>query len=103
MRCSYNSWTKATLIDTRYRTWPAGDCYQIYPGPRTSIRFEKLVEGIQDFEKIRILREQFVKEGKQENIKELDEILSAFMVEKLKSTPAAEMVVKAKESLNKYF
>lgn len=102
LRWAYNSWTKATLLDTRYRTWPAGDCYQIYPGPRTSIRFEKLIEGIQDFEKIRILREQFIKEGKQGNIKELDDILSAFTVEKLKGTPAAEMVVKAKESLNKY-
>lgn len=102
LRWAYNNWTEAPLYDTRFRTWPAGDCYQIYPGPRTSIRFEKLIEGIQDFEKIRILREQFVKEGKDGAIKELDDILSAFQVEKLKSTPSADMVMNAKESLMKY-
>jgi hypothetical protein len=102
LRWAYNNWTQASLLDTRFIRWPAGDCYQIYPGPRTSIRFEKLIEGIQDFEKIRILREQFVKEGKESSIKELDDILSVFQYEKLKSTPSAEMVIKAKESLNKY-
>ncbi len=102
LRWAYNAFTEAPLKDTRYRTWPAGDCYQIYPGPRSSIRFEKYIEGIQDFEKIRILKEEFAKEGKEGSIKELDEILSAFAVEKLKSIPAADMVTKAKESLNKF-
>ena len=54
LRWAYNNWTEDVLRDTRYKTWPAGDCYQVYPGPRTSIRFEKLIEGIQDFEKLRI-------------------------------------------------
>lgn len=102
LRWAYNNWTEAPLFDTRFRTWPAGDCYQIYPGPRSSIRFEKLIEGIQDFEKIRILREQFIKEEKEDNIKELAEVLSAFQVDKLKSTPAADMVSKAKKILNSY-
>jgi hypothetical protein len=78
LRWAYNSWTNIPLFDSRFRAWPAGDCFLIYPGPQTSIRFKKLIEGIQDFEKIRIIQEQFVKEGKEENIKDLDEILSAF-------------------------
>ncbi len=102
LRWAYNAFTEAPLFDTRYRTWPAGDCYQIYPGPRSSIRLEKYIEGIQDFEKIRILKEGFIKEGKETSIKELDDILSAFQVDKLKSIPAADMVIKAKESLNKF-
>ena len=102
LRWAFNAWTEAPLSDTRYITWPAGDCYQIYPGPRSSIRFEKFIEGIQDFEKIRILKEKFIKEGDEGSIKELNEILSAFTVEKLKSIPAADMVIKAKESLNKF-
>jgi hypothetical protein len=102
LRWAYNNWAKAPLLDTRFRSWPGGENYQIYPGPRTSIRFEKLIEGIQDFEKIRILREQFVKEGKVGSIKELDEILSEFTLEKLKSIPAADMLVKAKGLLNIY-
>jgi hypothetical protein len=102
LRWAYNNWAKAPLLDTRFRTWPGGENYQIYPGPRTSIRFEKLIEGIQDYEKIRILREQFIKEGKENSIKELNEILSAFSLEKLKTIPAADMLTNAKEQLNKF-
>ena len=102
LRWAYNNWAKAPLIDTRFRTWPGGENYQIYPGPRTSIRFEKFIEGIQDYEKIRILREKFLQEGKTENLRQLDEILSVFEVEKLKSIPAADMLVRAKESLNRF-
>jgi hypothetical protein len=102
LRWAYNNWTKATLQETRYKTWPAGDCYQIYPGPRTSIRFEKLIEGVQDFEKIRILKEQFTKEGKTDQLKELNKILATFTEENLQAIPAADMVIKGKEFLNRY-
>ena len=102
LRWAYNNWVKAPLLDTRFRTWPGGENYQIYPGPRSSIRFEKLIEGIQDFEKIRILREEFIKEGKENNIKELNDIVSAFKLERLKSITAADMLAKAKEQLNKF-
>ena len=56
LRWAYNSWVEDPLFDTRFRTWPGGDTYFVYPGPRSSIRFERLVEGIQDFEKIKILQ-----------------------------------------------
>lgn len=102
LRWAYNNWVKAPLLDSRFRSWPGGENYQIYPGPRTSIRFEKLIEGIQDFEKIRILKEEFVKEGKEANIKELDDILSDFQVDKLQSITAADMLIKAKQRLNKF-
>ena len=36
----------------------SGDTYLIYPGARSSVRFERLSEGIQDYEKIRILRKE---------------------------------------------
>ena len=56
LRWAYNSWVKDPNVDSRFRTWRAGDCYLVYPdGP--SIAFQRLIEGIQDFEKIRILRE----------------------------------------------
>jgi hypothetical protein len=102
LRWAYNNWTEAPLWETRYKTWPAGDCYQIYPGPRTSIRFEKLIEGIQDFEKIRILKEQFTREGKTDQLKELNDILASFTVESLETILAADMVKKGKKILNKY-
>ncbi len=100
LRWAYNNWTKATLQDTRYRTWPGGDCYQIYPGPRSSVRFEKLIEGIQDFEKIRILKEQFIKENDQKNLKELEKALSVFTEENLENVPAEEMVRSGQSVIN---
>jgi hypothetical protein len=66
LRWSYCSWVEDPLRDSRFRTWPAGDTYIVYPGARSSIRFERLVEGIQDAEKIRILRETFEKAGTEE-------------------------------------
>jgi hypothetical protein len=60
LRWAYNSWTENPLTDSRFRRFPAGDTYIVYPGGRSSIRFERLREGIQDAEKIRILREKFM-------------------------------------------
>ena len=99
---AFNTWVKDPLSDARWRRYPSGTLFQFYPGPRTSIRFEKLIEGIQDFEKIRILREQFIKEGNDEKVNELDQMLSAFELKNLKTIPAAEMVSKAKDIVNKY-
>ncbi|HET6558185.1 MAG TPA: glycoside hydrolase domain-containing protein [Prolixibacteraceae bacterium] len=100
LRWAFNSWTKEPLRDSRFTAFPAGDTYQVYPGPRTSIRFEKLIEGIQDYEKIRILREQFFNSGDWEKVKELDEILSAFQIQNLERTSASEMISHAKKLLD---
>ncbi len=55
LRWAYNSWVKDPCKDARFRVWRAGDCFLVYPdGP--SIRMERLIEGIQDFEKMGILR-----------------------------------------------
>jgi hypothetical protein len=56
LRWSYNSWVEDPIRDSRFRRWAAGDTYIVYPEGRSSIRFERLREGIQDFEKMRILR-----------------------------------------------
>ncbi|UCE39907.1 MAG: DUF4091 domain-containing protein [Candidatus Aminicenantes bacterium] len=72
LRWSYCSWVKDPLRDSRFRTWPAGDTYIVYPDARSSIRFERLIEGIQDAEKIRILREAFEKAGTEEAKQKLE-------------------------------
>ena len=58
LRWAYNSWTENPTIDSRYTRWPSGDTYLVYPDALSSIRFERLREGIQDYEKIRILRKE---------------------------------------------
>ncbi len=99
---AFNTWVANPLQDSRWKRYPAGDLFQFYPGPRTSIRFEKLIEGIQDFEKVRILREQFEANGNEEGLRALDNALSLIRIEELEKVPAADMVEKAKAILNKY-
>ena len=57
---SWINWNQTPLEDTRFRLFSAGDTYLFYPGPRSSIRHERLREGIQMAEKIRLLRESGV-------------------------------------------
>ncbi len=100
LRWAYNCWVKDPLRDSRFRTWAAGDTYLVYPGPRTSIRFERLIEGIQDYEKIRILRNEFARNGQTAQAQQLEKALSQFDVSVLSSTPAAEVLKSAKVLLN---
>lgn len=81
LRWAVNSWPMDPLRDSRFRTWAAGDTYSIYPGPRSSIRFERLVEGLQDCEKIHILREELAAKGANGKLKKLNAKLSEFTPE----------------------
>lgn len=100
LRWAYNSWTMDPLADARFRTWPAGDCFVVYPGGRGSVRFSKLVEGIQDFEKIRILKEQWRKEDDDSKLSHLAEILKSFSSEKLLEEGPANALTAAKSFLD---
>lgn len=99
---AYNTWVKNPLQDARWRRYPSGTLFQFYPGPRTSIRFEKLIEGIQDFEKIRILKEQFAAKNEKEKLAKLNEVLAAFEIKNLETVPAAQMIRDAKLTLNQF-
>ncbi|HRQ52106.1 MAG TPA: hypothetical protein PLR74_16270, partial [Agriterribacter sp.] len=61
---------------------------------------EKLVEGIQDFEKIKLLQKAFTAKGDAASLKKLDEVLQQFAIEKLKTIPAEDMIQQAKKILN---
>uniref|UniRef100_UPI004024E54F glycoside hydrolase domain-containing protein n=1 Tax=Candidatus Cryptobacteroides bacterium TaxID=3085639 RepID=UPI004024E54F len=101
LRWAYNSWTLDPLTDTRFRTWPAGDCFVVYPGGRGSVRFSKLVEGIQDFEKVRILRAQWQKEGNEAKLAQLTEVLKPFTSDKILEEGPAKALITAKSFLDK--
>ena len=101
LRWAYNSWTLDPLTDTRFRTWPAGDCFVVYPGGRGSVRFSKLVEGIQDFEKVRILRSQWQKEGNEAKLAQLTEVLKPFTSDKILEEGPAKALAAAKSFLDK--
>jgi Glycoside hydrolase 123, catalytic domain/Glycoside hydrolase 123 N-terminal domain len=58
LRWAYDAWPADPVRDARHVLWPAGDTFLIYPGAVSSIRFEKLREGIVDYEKIRLIRQR---------------------------------------------
>lgn len=102
LRWAHDSWVQDPLYDTSYVTWPAGDCFLVYPGPRSSIRFERLREGIQGFEKVRLLREALAKRGDaaaREGLRRLDQALARFTYERAQTEPAAEAVAGAERVL----
>lgn len=63
LRWAFNSWVENPLHDSRFRTWPAGDTYIVYPQGRSSIRYERMLEGIQDYEKVRIIKSMLEKQN----------------------------------------
>lgn len=100
LRWAYNSWTKSPLTDTRFTAWPAGDTYLVYPGPFSSVRFEKMIEGAQDFEKIKLLRKEYADKNQSEKLQQLENALKQFEIGNLPKTTAAETLSKTKEILN---
>ena len=101
LRWAYNSWTLDPLTDARFRTWPAGDCFVVYPGGRGSVHFSKLVEGIQDFEKVRILRSRWQETGNEAKLGQLTGILKSFTSETVLDEGPAKALAAAKSFLDR--
>lgn len=102
LRWTVIGWTLDPLRDSRFRTWAAGDCYMLYPDDRSSIRMERFIEGLQDAEKIRILREEFQAEGNKSKLNKLNATVSHFMPDQLTPDNAAEMINAARKVLNAF-
>ena len=102
LRWALNSWTIEPLLDSRFLAWGAGDTYLVYPGARSSIRFENLVAGIQAYEKIRILKADWQKEGNQSALNRLDKMLREFDEKQLERQSARQVVEKADRFMNRF-
>lgn len=100
LRWAYNSWTVDPLKDTRFRTWPAGDCFVVYPDGRSSVHFEKLIEGIQDYEKAHIMIEKWTEAGDTGKLELMQEALGAFTLEELLENGPEEALNRAKALIN---
>ena len=99
LRWALNSWVIEPLLDSRFYTWAAGDTYLIYPGARSSMRFERMLEGIQAYEKIRLLKREY--EGDPKALKTIDQALQLIDENTLDKTPSAVSINKAKSMLKK--
>ena len=103
LRWAYNSWPEDPVVDSRFRKFPSGDTYFVYPDGRSSIRFERLKEGIQDVEKIKILKLGFLKKNSNESIfklAELNNTVEKFNVIGKPGTPVEQMLKEAKRVIN---
>lgn len=86
LRWAYDAWPEDPNRDGRHGSWAAGDCFLIYPGGNSCIRFEKMREGIVDFEKIKILKDEATRSDNNSEInllmKKLDIHLTKTLSEK---------------------
>jgi hypothetical protein len=96
----FNSWNAAPNQDARSAQWAAGFGYLAYPGGASSIRMERLLEGIQDFEKIRILSEEFEETNNIVGRDKLNQILKMFQLVQLSEKGSAATVEEARILLN---
>lgn len=72
---SYMNWTDNPLEDTRFHMFAPGDTYFIYPDGRSSVRYERMVEGIQMSEKLRLLRDELTAAADVERLQRLENAL----------------------------
>jgi len=63
------------MTDTRFRMFAPGDTYFYYPDGRSSVRYERMVEGIQLSEKLNQLREEALKNNDVRTLDFIDKAL----------------------------
>lgn len=84
LRWAYNSWPHRPEYDSRFRTMASGDTYQIASYGRSTLRFERMIDGIEAYEKVRILRQKFA--HRPEVLKPLEDKLAEIASLKLTDT-----------------
>ena len=99
LRWAYNSWTVTPEEDSRFTAWPAGDTYVVYPFSVSSVRWERLVQGIQLFEKYKILLTEAKAAGDAERVDGLENLLRSVDIKKI-STDSEVIVNGFADGLN---
>lgn len=94
LRWAFNSWVESPNQDSRFTAWPGGDTYIVYPDNNSSIRFEKLIEGIQLFEKIQQLKTN------ERHARAIRKLLQPFAYDKLNSANLQQSIKKISNYLN---
>lgn len=98
LRWAFANWNKDPLYNTAFGSWPDGDTFLIYPGVRSSVRWESLRDGIEEYEKIRILRENSLVDS------ELSALLKEFTFKQASGSTdgaLAELVAKTRAAVAK--
>jgi len=90
---SWLNWTDDPMHDSRFKMFAPGDTYFIYPEGRSSVRFERLIEGIQLGEKVRLLKECFTAENDARALDELNRALVPVMLNQVDGNSTTAMQV----------
>lgn len=99
---SWMNWDDHSLTDTRYRLFASGDTYLIYPGPRSSVRYERFIEGVAMAEKVRILRQYFSENANVTALNQLNNMVKAFSLPGIpQGQTASQMVRELNDFLNR--
>lgn len=101
LRWAYNSWTVEPEKDSRFTAWPAGDTYVVYPFSISSVRWERLVQGIQQFEKYKILLNEAEKSDDKRTIARLEKLLKIVDISKI-ADDSEKMVNKFRKGINSF-
>lgn len=96
---SWMNWADNPLTDTRFRLFAPGDTYLIYPGPRSSVRYERFIEGVAMAEKVRILREEYAAKGNNAALDALNKQVEAFAPAGIPTGQTAAGMVNALQQL----
>ena len=99
LRWAYNSWTVTPEEDSRFTAWPAGDTYVIYPFSISSVRWERLVQGIQQYEKYKILLAEAEAKGDTARVEALKKLLGTIELGKI-ATDGADIVKGFRNAIN---
>lgn len=95
---AWMNWDEHPLTDSRFRKFGSGDTYCYYPGNRSSVRFERLIEGIHQYEKIQILREEYKDDA--DRLYKLNTLLNRFNSATMAGTACAALVNDLEAFLN---
>lgn len=102
LRWAFDAWPEHPLTDSRFGSWSSGDTYFVYPGPGSSIRFEQLIRGIQDFEKIRLLKAEMTAGQDKAGLQKINQVLGNCTVDQLRKTGASAIVGSVEAVINKF-
>lgn len=102
LRWAYNAWPEQPLTDSRFGSWSSGDTYFVYPGPGSSIRFEQLIRGIQDYEKIQLIKKELNSKKDNAALKDLETALKGCTVEALREEGSSRLVDDVESAINRF-
>lgn len=100
LRWAYNSWPEDPCYDSRFGHFGSGDTYFVYPGGRSSMRFERLRDGIEMAEKVRVLRKEACCDGNLAG--KVDEALRPLLEHNISDAgyPWQEVLARVTEKIN---